>query len=756
MSDRTKRILTASHWGTYYAEVTDGRLTGVSPFEHDPEPSPLIGGMVDAVYSSRRVARPAIREGWLKHGPRDPGRNRGGDRFIEVSWDTALDLVAREIDRVRTDFGNEAIYGGSYGWASAGRFHHAKTQLGRFLAGAGGYTGSVGNYSMGAGMVVVPHILGSDQPIWGPMTGWDVLAENTSLFVCFGGLPQKNTQIEAGGLAEHRISGFLRQARSNGAEFVLISPMRSDIPQDLDGKWLSIVPNTDTALMLAIAHTLLAEGLHDETFLRDYTVGFDRFRPYLSGERDGLPKDPEWASAICGIPADEIRKLARRMAAGRTFISLSLSVQRSSHGEQTFWMGAVLAAMIGQIGIPGGGVGFGYSHVHGIGNPVARFTPPTLSSIPNPVSTYIPCARIADMLLHPGERFDYDGHELSYPDIRAIYWCGGNPMHHHQDLNRFLGALRAVETIIVHEPWWTSFARHADIVLPATTTLERNDVMATRRDRFMVAMKQVITPVGEARNDFAMFSDLAERLSFRTTITEGRDEEAWLRALYGASREANRVDGLEMPDFDRFWNEGFFRLPDSAGRYEMFADFRADPIRNRLGTPSGRIEIFSDRIAGFGYADCPGHPLWLEPAEWLGSTKAHRHPLHLLSNQPRFRLHSQLDNTAVGRTQKVDGREPVFIHPHDAAERNLADGDTVRVFNDRGACLAGVRLTEDVRPGVVVIPTGAWYEPQEPGCVGTLELNGNPNVLTLDLGTSRLAQATSAQTALVEIQIWGG
>jgi biotin/methionine sulfoxide reductase len=754
MPNDTKRVITASHWGTYYAEVSQGRITGVVPFEHDPEPSPLISSLVDAVYSPHRVKNPAVREGWLRDRAGDRRRDRGAERFVDVSWDEAHELVAGEIERVRREHGNSAIYGGSYGWASAGRFHHAKSQLGRFLACAGGYTGSVGNYSMGAGMVVVPHILGSDQPIWGPMTGWDVLADNTRLFISFGGLSWKNTQIEAGGLSEHRIGGFLERARRNGADFVLIGPSLSDTPASVEPEWLSIRPNTDTALMLGLAHVLFEEGLHDDAFLREYTVGFEAFLPYLLGRQDGQPKDAEWAARICGTEAAAIRRLARRMAAARTFITISLSVQRSSHGEQSFWMGTVLAAMLGQIGLPGGGIGFGYSHVHGIGHPVVPFEPPTLAAIRNPVSSYIPCARLTDMLLNPGQPFDYNGNSLTYPDTRLVYWCGGNPLHHHQDLNRLLGALRKVETIVVHEPWWTPFARHADIVLPVTTTVERNDIMATRRDRHVVAMKKAIDPVGNARNDFDIFAGIARRLGCEDRFTEGKKELDWLAEIYETARLANRKTGIELPDFDTFWEAGYFRLPDSGKPYEMFAGFRADPVREPLGTPSGKIEIFSDRIAGFGYEDCPGHPCWMEPEEWAGSPLAARHPLHMLSNQPRFRLHSQLDMTGVGQSEKVGGREPVFMHPDDATARGLADGDVVKVFNDRGACLAHAKLRRQQRPGVVIMATGSWYAPDMPGVAGTLELNGNPNVLTLDKGTSRLAQATSAQTTLVEIERW--
>jgi biotin/methionine sulfoxide reductase len=412
-------------------------------------------------------------------------------------------------------------------------------------------------------------------------------------------------------------------------------------------------------------------------------------------------------------------------------------------------MGTVLAAMLGQIGLPGGGIGYGYGATGSIGNPAKTIRAIGLPPGKNKVQSFIPVARIADMLLHPGEPFDYNGQHLVYPDIRLIYWCGGNPFHHHQDLNRLVRAWQRPQTIIVHEPWWNALARHADIVLPATTPLERNDIGKEASDPIIFAMQQAIRPVGDARNDYDMFSALADRLGFGQAFTEGCDEDGWLRRLYTEFRGKAREEGIELPEFDTFWWAGHVDLSIEEESHVLLEEFRRDPEANPLPTPSGRIEIFSETIEGFGYDDCPGHPVWLEPAEWLGAEYAEQYPLHLISNQPSTRLHSQYDLGAVSVANKVQGREPLSIHPNDAAVRGIEDGDIVRVFNDRGACLAGVRITDRVCPGVVVLSTGAWYDPETPG---GLERHGNPNVLTLDKGTSRLAQGSVAHTALVEVE----
>ncbi len=228
----------------------------------------------------------------------------------------------------------------------------------------------------------------------------------------------------------------------------------------------------------------------------------------------------------------------------------------------------------------------------------------------------------------------------------------------------------------------------------------------------------------------------------------------WLRYLYDVSQTRARAFDIELPGFDDFWAAGYVEMPKPKKEAVLLEEFRADPVAFSLKTPSGKIELYSQTIASFGYDDCPGHPVWLEPAEWLGGKAARRHPLHLISNQPVTKLHSQYDHGVVSLASKVDGREPIALHPEDAAMRGISDGDIVRVFNDRGACLAGARLDTGLMRGVVQMSTGSWYDPLEPGVIGTLDKHGNPNVLTLDKGTSRLAQGCSAHTTLVEVEIY--
>jgi len=749
-------MLTSTHWGVYDVTVEAGRITRIAPFERDPDPSPIGQSLADAVTGPTRVRHPAVRKSYLEGGPGAAPERRGAEPFVKIGWDEALALAAAELRRVKTQFGNTSIFAGSYGWSSAGRFHHAQSQVHRFMNAIGGYVAHVGTYSLGAARTLLPHIVMDMDALRAQHTAWAQLERHCQLLVAFGGIPGKNTQVNSGGISQHEARPALKGLAGAGVRFVNVSPLRDDLDAALGVEWIPLRPNTDTAFMLGIAHTLIAEGRHDPAFFERYCEGFEPFRRYVMGEADGVPKNAQWAARICEVPAESIVALARRMAANRTMISVAWSLQRGDHGEQPYWMGIALACLLGQIGTPGGGIALAYGPVGIEGANAHPFSGPVLPQGQNAVKTPIPVARISDMLENPGGRYEFNGKVCSYPDIRLIYWAGGNPFHHHQDLNRLIRAWRKPETIIVNEQYWNPGAKMADIVLPATTMLERDDIGSTSRDRFMIAMKRAIEPVGEARDDYEIFSALAERLGAKEQFTESRSAAAWLRHLYDEARVRARKFDLSLPGFEAFWAEGYVEMPPPDEPPVMLGAYRADPGANRLPTPSGKIEIFSSTIASFGYDDCSGHPAWYEPAEWLGAPLTRRYPLHLISHQPATRLHSQYDQGSVSRAAKIRDREALTLHPQDAAARRIKTGDIVRVFNDRGACLAGVKISDGVRQGVAVLPTGAWYDPLVPGEIGTLEKHGNPNVLTLDKGTSKLTQGCSALTTLVEVELFQG
>ena len=753
MSATNRLPLTSSHWGTYRAKVHNGRVEELLDFERDADPSVIGSGIIDVQDGPTRIDAPMVRKSWLDGGPGCQSELRGVDPFVEVSWDTAYNLVSCELDRVRTQHGNQSIFGGSYGWASAGRFHHAQSQLHRFLNCIGGYTRSKFTYSFAAAEAMVPHILGSFRAFLDTCTSWESIRENTKLVVAFGGMPIKNGQISQGGTGNHvQRDGLLGAATAN-IHFVNISPLRSDLLEEVGGDWLAIRPNTDVALILGIAHTLEAEGLSDRSFINRYTEGFDKFLPYLIGQSDEVAKTADWAADITDIPAETIRQLARRMASERTMISVSWSLTRQDHGEQPFWAAIMLASMLGQIGLPGGGFGFGYSAMNYIGSQHTIIPGASFPQGQNAIESLIPVARITDLLLHGGEHFDFNGIRYKYPETKLVYWAGGNPFHHHQDLNLLMDAWHKPETIIAHEWCWNSLAKRADIVLPCTTTLERQDIAMTPRDPYVISMSKLTEPNGQARDDYDIFAGIAERMGVGDAFTEGRSKLEWQRWIYEQTQDNARAVKIDMPNYETFLKDGWFKLSDPVKQIVMLENFRDDPISNPLDTPSGRIEIFSETVANFRYDDCPGHPTWQEPYEWLGRVDA-RWPLHLISNQPKDKLHSQLDHGQVSSAKKVNFREPIHINPSDAADRDLRNGDVVQVNNSRGACLAGVVIDSALREGVVQMSTGAWYDPEDPSKPNSLCKHGNPNVLTRDKGTSKLGQGPTAHTCMVNVSLY--
>lgn len=752
-----KGILTATHWGAFEAVVENGRMVGVQPVADDPAPNELISMAPSQLYAQNRITSPVVRKSWLERGPGSSNELRGRDEWIKISWDEAIKLVSKEIGRLQQSFGPSSIYAGSYGWKSTGMLHNCRALLHRLMNLAGGFVGYSGDYSTGAAQVIMTHVVGSME-VYEQQTTWPNVVDNAELVILWGCNPLI-TLKNSWNVPDHVGLEGLTALAEKGTPVVAIDPIFNPSAKKLHAEWLAPNAYTDSAMILGLAHTLLTEDLHDQPFLDRYTTGFDKFRAYLLGETDGTVKSAEWASEICGVEANTLRQLARRMAGKRTMIMAGWGIQRQHRGEQPHWLLVTLAAMIGQIGLPGGGFGFSYHYSSG-GSPTARGgilsgisagDPPKNSPPP------IPVARIADCLANPGKRVQFNGKTLTWPDIKMVYVAGGNPFHHHQDTNNLLKAWQRPDTIVVQEPYWTATAKHADIVLPCTTSFERNDMDmgGDYSQRYVFPMHQCVTPLHEARDDFTIFRDIAVQLGVEQSFTEGKNEMQWLKSLYDDMKSQARNVGIPLPPFDLFWQSNNyirFPIPQENQQWVRFADFRADPLLNPLGTPSGKIEIFSQTIARMQYDDCAGLPGWVPPKEWHGSPEAKRFPLSLNTAHPVNRLHSQLDNTPLREKYAVSNREAILINPEDARARGIESGDLVRAFNDRGQILVGATLSSDIRPGVVRISEGAWYDPAEAARPGSLCRNGNVNCLTFDIGSSQLAQGNCGHMAQLEIE----
>ena len=729
--------VTTSHWGAFNVFVENDKIINTEPFHADPAPPNISQLVPNAVHHSKRVDQPYVRKGWLK---KNTTSARGNDEYVPLSWEDAIELAANELIRVKNDFGNEAIFGGSYGWASAGRFHHSQSQLHRFLNSIGGYVSSYASYSTGAAQAIIPHVLGLNfhKVTWGEINSWKLIEKHTDNLIIFGGINPKNSQVSMGGSTEHDVSNHFKNFKQLRKNMVSISPQQDDSPKETN--WLPIIPGTDMALMLAIAYVLETEQLANQMFLNTHSSGYQLFKKYFLGEDGHSAKTPEWASQETGIDASTIRALARNMASGRTLICVSWSLQRARYGEHPFWMACVLAAMLGQIGLPGGGVGFGYGAIGNVGKTAQRMQGPLFEQGQNPISDFIPVSRIADMLLNPGGSYNFNGEKRIYPDIKLVYWCGGNPFHHHQDLNRLNNAWQHPETIIVNEPWWTATAQRADLVFPATTQFERSDIGWAKGDPYIFYMPQMIPPVGLAKNDYDIFRALSKQLNCEEKFTENQSSEEWIEGIYDKFYKQARSQGINVADLETLKEKNFERMSIDQDEedYVPFKAFRDDPLKNPLGTPSGKIEIYSEKIAKFNYPEIPGYPIFNKP--FLDR----KFPLRLLSPQPHDKLHSQLQVAA----EEISKHAILVMNPQDAEERGISEGDLIKIWNSRGSCLATLQPRETIIPGVISLATGAWFSPTEDG----LDISGNPNVLTADTGTSDLGQGAAAHNIEVEVE----
>lgn len=761
-----------SHWGAFRAMINGGKVRKVKPFEFDKHPTDMLNGIIDFIYSPARVRYPMARVDWLKNRENSDRTQRGDNRFVRLTWDEALDLFYEELERIQNTYGPSGLYAGATGWPQTGLLHSCTGCMQRAVAMHGYFVKKIGDYSTGAGQMIMPYVLGSTE-VYSQGTSWSLILEHSDTIILWASDLYKNLQV-GWNCETHESYAYLEQLKEKIAEgkirVISIDPVKSKTQNYLQCEQLYINPLTDVAFMMALAHTLYTEKLHDQEFIEMYTLGFEPFIEYVMGKEDGVEKTPEWASEICGIEPDKIREFARMLAGGRTQLIFGWAIQRQQHGEQPYWMGAVLAAMLGQIGLPGGGVSYAH-HYSSIG--VASSGAVTPGSFPLNVdegkepkytsedfkgmSRTIPVARWIDCLLDPGGKIQHNGSEITFPDIKMCVFCGCNPWHHHQDHNRMKKAYLKLETVVTIDYAWNATCRFSDLVLPACTQFERNDidVYGSYSNRGVIAMQKLVDPLFHSKSDFDIFTELCARWGKDGEYRRNMDEMQWVEKLYNECRKAN-ADRFPMPDFATFWKEGYVDF-GSGEPWVRHASFRDDPEVNALGTPSGFIEITSRKIARYGYEDCPGHPVWMEKAERShGGPKSDRFPLWLQSAHPDKRLHSQLcEATGYRETYAIAGREPVYMSPEDAKARGIVHGDVVRVFNDRGQLLAGAHVSDDYPPGVCRIHEGAWYEPTGPE-IGALDVYGDPNTLTLDVGTSQLAQAPSANTCVVEIEKFKG
>ncbi|QLB19667.1 trimethylamine-N-oxide reductase TorA [Mannheimia granulomatis] len=761
--------ISGSHWGAMRAKIENGRVAEIKPFEFDKHPTEMLNGIKGLIYSDARIRYPMVRLDWLKNRQNSDRTQRGDNRFVRVTWDEALDLFYEELERVQKDYGPWALHTANVGWRSTGQFHSCGNHMIRAISMHGNSVGTAGDYSTGAGQTILPYVLGSTE-VYSQGTSWEIILKESENIIFWASDPVKNLQV-GWNCETHEAYAYLEKLKekvaAKGVNVICVDPVKSKTQNFLGCEQQYINPQTDVPFMLALAHTLYTENLYDKKFIDMYTVGFEKFLPYLLGEtEDKVAKTAEWAAEICGISAERIREFARMLAGKRTQLVFGWAIQRQQHGEQPYWMGAVLASMLGQIGLAGGGISYAH-HYSSIGIPESGAAMPgafplNIDEGQTPkydnkdykgYSDTIPVARMTDSLLHAGETIDYNGKKVTYAPFKMAIFTGCNQWHRHSERNKMKQAFQKLETIVSINYSWTATCRFSDIVLPACTPFERNDIDAygSYSNRGVIAMHKLIDPLYDSRSDFEIFRDLCRRFGKEKEYSRGMDEMQWVEKLYNDCRKENKGK-FEMPAFADFWKTGYVLFPEGKP-WVRHADFREDPELHALGTPSGFIEIYSNKIASFGYDDCKGHPMWFEKAERShGGKNSDKFPFWLQSVHPDKRLHSQLcESKELRETYSVKGREPLYLNPQDAAKLGIQDGDLVRVFNDRGQAIVGAVLSDNFPSGVVRLQEGAWYSPLDEK-IGAIDTYGDPNTMTLDIGSSKLAQAVSANTCLVNIE----
>ena len=764
-------VLTAAHWGMLKLTIKDGKIIKSEPYQKVSEiENSLQYHTQDLVYAKDRIKYPMVRKSYLKDPSNPKPHLRGSEEWVKVSYDEAIKLISTQLKKTREDKGVEGVFAGSYGWKSSGNMHNSRILLHRFMTATGGFVGTAGDYSTGASQVIMPHVLGTIE-VYEQQTSWPIVLEHSKVVVIWGANPLATLKIAWTSNDEYGLHYF-EKLKKSGKKIICIDPIKTETCDYLNAQWIAPVPNTDVALMMGIAHTLIETNKFDKNFLEEYTEGFEQFKDYLVGKDDKIAKDASWASKITGIDVETIKELANVFFDNRTMLMSGWGMQRAHHGEQPHWMLVTLASILGQIGLPGGGFGLSYHYSNGgspttkgaiIGGMTASSTAAAgtgQSWLQKTTAFSFPVARIADALLNPGKKIDFNGKVITYPDIEFIYWVGGNPVVHHQDTNTLVKALKKPRTIVVHEAFWTPTARMADIVMPVTTSYERNDITMTGdySNLNIVPMKQAVEKQFEARDDYQIFSDLAKEFGAFEQFTQNKTDVQWIEEFYTKAYDQGVKANIKMPNFREFWSKNqpiTFEVPFENTQFVRYSEFREDPILNPLGTPSGKIEIYSKTIEKMNYEDCPAHPTWMEPIEWLGMEKKNAE-FAMVSPHPSHRLHSQLSNTSLRAKYAVNNREPIWINTKDAKAKGIKNGDLVRVFNERGQILTGAIVTDSIKEGVVKVDEGAWYAPAEPGVEGSICTNGSPNVLTIDIPSSKLANGNISHTALVNIEKFKG
>jgi len=698
------------------AHVRDGRIIR---FESDTGAAPQIRACArgrayrQRLYSSERLHYPMRRVG-----------ARGEGKFERITWDQALDAVAEQLQRIKGAYGNSAILylpgAGNQGML------HGPTAPGMLLQQFGGFTRYWGVPSYEGALFASMATYGTIR------TGHSRDDLMNSRMILLWGWNPANT------IWDPETSLWVAKARENGARIVAVDPRYTDSAATFADQWIPIRPGTDGAMLAAMAYVIVNEGLYDKAFIEKHTVGFESYKAYLLGTDDGTLKTPVWAEAITRVPAATIVELARAYATHKPAALIAgWGPARTAMGEQYSRAAAVLCAITGNIGIPGGYAG-GFMRAYssretghlvkkdpnatidkskGIpsANPVENGALPRpdslfkLSGGTNATSARIHQSRIWDAILR--------GRAGGYPaDLKMAYIVASNCLNQYPNSNRGARALRALEFVVVHEQFMTATARFADIVLPVNTFMERSDIAPPwLGSPYYIYLNKAVDSLYESKSDLEICRALAPRLGVgQDFFTLSEDQ---ILRMFVSRRK-------DIPDYEAMQRDGVLKiqLPEPI---VAFKEQIAAPERHPFPTLSGKIEIACDHLAEMNNPRIPAVPKYLGHEEHYDAPLARKYPLQLLTAHSKIRTHSTLERVPWLQDLETQG---AWIHPADADPRNIDDGDLIDIFNHRGRIRITAKVTERIMPGVVNVCQGAWYTPDADG----VDLGGCANTLTND------------------------
>ncbi|BCG36018.1 dimethyl sulfoxide reductase subunit A [Escherichia coli] len=719
------------------AHMRDGVVTQITTLpdnELDPQ-MPIMRACVRGrgyrkfVYHPDRLKYPMKRVG-----------KRGEGKFERISWDEATTLIADNLKRITQQYGPASRYV-HVGTAVSGGTFSGDAMARRLLNLTGGYLEYYHSVSLGNTAAATPYTYG----VAASGNSMDTLLD-TKLVILWGHNP---TETIFG-----HTNYFFQKMKQNGTRFIVVDPRYSDTVSSLADQWIPLLPTTDNALMDAMMYVIISENLHDKTFIDTYTLGFDEnsmpegvpanesLVAYLFGAKDGIHKTPEWAEKITHVPAQSIRQLARDYATIKPAALIQgWGPQRHICGERTARGSTLLASITGNVGIKGGwAAGYG-------GSSNRKFcVGPDMPE--NPVQAKISIMnwmQAADDASKVTPQDGLKGVDKLDSNIRLLFSLAGNYLaNQNPDVHQAAKLLEdesKIEFIVLSDLFMTPSAKYADVLLPETSFMERWNIGETwGTASYLILSEKLIEPDFERRTDYDWLRDVAKKLGVEAEFSQGRDEKQWIEHIWEQTRLAmpdeNLLDFATLQKTRR-------HLFKSAPHIAFEANIR-DPQNNPFPTPSGKIEIFSKRLFDMQDPEIPALSHYVPAFEGPEDKLTAKYPLQLITWKGKNRANStQYANPWLQEVQT----QKLWLNPQDAKQRGIVEGDSVKIYNDRGVSIIPVEITPRIIPGVVAMQAGAWWQPDAQG----IDRGGCANVLSSTRITA-LAKGNSHQTMLVEVE----